>query len=193
MSSSSAGRKWTPGWSPRSSAATSARSRRRPTPAPRRRGASANWSAFTSSPAPPTTSRKFSRFAESVDAALALPLRADGRAEIAQQTLVAHHEQRLRRRLQQVEECAAGGARVDLPAVGQQLYGSSAARGLEQPMAEVLLQDAQQLVQLMDRESASAQVGEHEELEELDWRVAALGIAACFGPMRRHGGRQQTS
>ena len=41
-------------------------------------------------------------------------------------------------------------------------------------------------VQLLDREPAPAQIREHEQLEQLDGRVAPLGVAAGVGAMRRN-------
>jgi len=67
--------------------------------------------------------------------------------------------------MQQVEEVAAFGARIDLPSIRQQLNMSAAAGGLEQAHTESVSQDLENLMQLMDAEASSAEVGQHEQLE----------------------------
>src|SRR6266571_565082 len=168
--------------------------------APPPRGALASWSASTSFRGPPTISRRSSRSADLLqisDCGLQFPFpfssRAKRRAQILQQTFVSDDEQRLRRRLQQVEERAARRPRVDLPAVRQQLHRAAAARRVEETLPELLLQDPEDLVKLMDRESAAPEIGEDQQLEQLDRCVAPLRIAAGGSLVRRNGRRQQTT
>src|SRR5207247_4352112 len=56
---------------------------------------------------------------------------------------------------------------------------------------ELVFQDSQNQMELMDREAAPPQVGEHEQLEEVDRRVAPLGVAAGRRAVRRDGRRHQ--
>src|SRR5438445_5221151 len=119
--------------------------------------------------------------------------RPDRRAEILQQTLVADHEQRLARRLQQVEEPAVGAASVNLPAVGKHLHRPAAAGRVEQPLAELLLQNADDLMQLVDAEAAPSEIREHEELEQLDRRVPPLGVAPRRGAPWTHGRNEKAA
>src|SRR5215510_1949986 len=77
------------------------RSRQRPTPAPRPRAGSANSSAFTSLPGPPTTSRRCFRSAEPTDPGLsstALP-----RPQGTERQLLPDHHQSLRRAIEVIE------------------------------------------------------------------------------------------
>ena len=120
--------------------------------------------------------------------------RLDLPAQFLQQSFVADHEQRLRRRFQQVEELPLRRARVDSAAVGQQLHAAAAAGRFEQPDAELVLQDARRWREAAGIEKpALAQIGENEQLEQLDRRVAALGVSARRGSMRRNRRRQQTA
>src|ERR1700674_3332366 len=96
--------------------------------------------------------------------------------QLPEQAFVADGEQRLRRGPQQIEELSARRARVNLASVGEQLDGATTARGGEEPRSELGRQDAQDGVQLVHRESALAQIGEHQQLEELDRRIAPLGV-----------------
>ena len=61
--------------------------------------------------------------------------------------------------MQQVEELAAIGARVDITAVGQQLHASAAAGHVEQPRVETPLENFQNLMQLVNAEAASTKIG----------------------------------
>src|SRR5438552_10735300 len=129
------------------------------------RAASASSSASTSSRARRTTSRRSFRFPEKQPRFSSRPQLP---AQLLQILFVADDEQRLRRHLQQIEERAVRGAGVDVAAVGQQIDGSATAGRVEQTLAELLLEDAQDPVQLLDRESAAPQVGEDEQLEQFD-------------------------
>src|SRR5580765_6848665 len=126
--------------------------------------ASASWSACTLFRVRPTTSTRRSRSA-SAPRALARPQR---RSQLLQQPFVPDHHQRLSRRLQQVEELAALGARVDVLTIRQQLNLSTATGRLEQPCAELLAQNPDKQVQLVDGEPPSPQFCEHQQLEEFD-------------------------
>src|SRR5262245_18443890 len=86
-------------------------------------------------------------------------------AELFEQPFVADDEQRLRRCFQQVEDRALGAAGVDLAAVGQQLHRSAAPGGIEQPLAELLAQHSENLVELLDLEATPPQVGEYQQFE----------------------------
>src|SRR3989304_780739 len=57
-------------------------------------------------------------------------------AELLQQSLIAHHEQRLRRAAEQIEQLSLRGARVDFTAVGQPRQGAPPACRFEQPDSE---------------------------------------------------------
>ena len=48
-------------------------------------------------------------------------------------------------------------------------------------------------MQLLDREAAAPEIREHQQLEQLDRRVAPLGVAARVGLVRRDGRRQQAA
>ena len=48
-------------------------------------------------------------------------------------------------------------------------------------------------MQLVNRQSAPPQVGQNEELEEIDGRVAAFGITAGRRPARRNSGDHESS
>src|SRR5262245_16808415 len=106
-------------------------------PEPPLRAVWASSSACTSSRVRPTTSKRRSR---SVSTARA-PARPERRAQLLQQPFVADHHQRLPRRLEQVEELAAIGARIDILAVCQQLHLATAAGRFEQPRVELLAQN----------------------------------------------------
>src|SRR5262245_43998737 len=114
-------------------------------------------------------------------------------AQLLEQPFVADDQQGLRRCFQQVEERAAVRARVDVAAVGQELHRAASTRRLEQALAEVLAQDSQQLVELMDRKPSPPEIGENQELEKLDGRIATLSVAAGLGTMRLDGRRQEAA
>src|SRR5262249_60631768 len=93
----------------------------------------------------------------------------------------------------QVQAGAGWGARVPLAAVDEQVERLAAAGRIVQPLPELIAQNLQQLVELMDREAAVPEVGEHQQLEQLDRRVAPLGVAARRRLVRRNRRRQQTA
>src|SRR5262245_58844470 len=123
---------------------------------------SASSSAFTSSRVRPTTSSRFSQSADALRTPLASS-RAQRRTQLLQQPLVAHNQQRLRRLMQQVEEVTAISARIEIAAVGQQLHASSAASRVEQAGTEPVPEDFENLVELVDGETAAPQIGKHEQ------------------------------
>src|SRR5262245_22184757 len=116
-------------------------------PAPPRLAGLASSSAFTSFRVRPTTSKKRSRSASAPRA----PAWPERRPQFFQQPFVPDHHQRLPRRLEQVEELTAIGPRVDVLTIRQQLYFASAASGFEQPRAELVTQNPDELVQLVNR------------------------------------------
>src|SRR3954471_21542308 len=95
--------------------------------------------------------------------------------------------------MQQVEELAARRPRVDVAAVGQQLHAAAAAGRVEETDAEALFQRFQNQMELVHREAAAAKVGEHQQLEQLDGRVAALGVPAGLGFVRSNRGGHQAA
>src|SRR5712671_3619499 len=127
-------------------------------PAPPPPVASASWSAFTSFRVRPTTSKRSSRSA-STRCPLPRPPAAQRRAQFLQQPFVSHHQQRLRRLVQQVEKLAAIGAGVNVASIGEELHTSAAAGGVKQPRVEPPAQRFQNLVQLMHREAAPPEIG----------------------------------
>src|SRR5437899_8941028 len=150
---------------------------------------SASSSACTSSRVRPTTS---SRFSQSADARRPLTApRAQRRAQLLQKSFVPDDEQRLRRLMQQVEDLAAVGARVDVSTIREQLHASAAAGRVEQTDAKTAAQDFENLMELVDGEAAAAQVSEHEQLEQLDGRVTAFRVAARVRLVRGDGGRDE--
>src|SRR5436190_918362 len=70
---------------------------------------------------------------------------------------------------------------------------AGAAGGIEQPRAEAVAQRLENLVKLVDGESAPAQIGQYEKLEQLDRRVPPFGVAARVGLVRRDRGRHETA
>ena len=93
-------------------------------------------------------------------------------------SFISHDEQRLARRSQQIEELAGFGPCVDFLAVGQQRDGSAAANGVEQADAEPAAQRVEQLADLRHRQPAAPQIRQHRQLEQIDRRIPALGVAA---------------
>src|SRR5262245_3229802 len=159
-------------------------------PAPRRLAASGSSSACTSFPARPTTSKKCSRSGRSLPpsdfrlqtSSLLLHHLA---SQLLEQPFVANRQQRLRRRLEEVEELTGPGAGVDLVPVGQQFDLTAAAGGLEQTRPELVTKHAQDAVELMDREPSTPEIREREQLEQLDRRISPFGVAAGTGLVRR--------
>src|SRR5262245_47007013 len=130
----------------------------------------ASSSAFTSSRVPPTTWKRSFRSGESARLSSArcsfsLPA-AQPPAQLLQRAFVPDDQHRLSRRFQQVEKSAALRARVDLAAVGEELHGAAAARCVEEPLAEPVVENPEQHVELMDGEAAMPQVGEDDQLEQ---------------------------
>src|SRR5262245_55944568 len=171
-------------------------------PVPRRRAASASSSACTSFPARPTTSRRCSRSGRQTPDFRLPP--SDFRlqtsnfrlqtsslllhhlaSQLLEQPFVANRQQRLRRRLEEVEELTGPGAGVDLVPVGQQFDLTAAAGGLEQTRPELVTKHAQDAVELMDREPSTPEIREREQLEQLDRRISPFGVAAGTGLVRR--------
>ena len=87
--------------------------------------------------------------------------------------------------MQQVEEVAAIGARINVAAVSQQLHASSAASRIEQACPEPVPKDFENLMKLVDAETATSKIGEHEQLEQLNRRIPPFGVAAGAGLVRR--------
>src|SRR5437667_262128 len=80
--------------------------------------------------------------------------------------------------VEKIEELAPGRTRVDVSSVGQQLHRTAAARRVEQARAELFFENVQKVMQLLNREATPPQICQHEQLEEFDWRITPLGIAA---------------
>src|SRR5580765_4242082 len=150
-------------------------------PEPLPLAASASSSACTSFRVRPTTSNRRSR---SVSTPRALP-RPERRSQLLQQTFVADHHQRLSRCLEQVEEFAALGARVDVLSIRQQLHASTATGRLEQPHAELLAQNPDEQMQLVDGKPTPPQFCQNQQLEEFNRRIAAFGVTTGVGQVRR--------
>ena len=95
--------------------------------------------------------------------------------------------------MQQVEEVAVFGARVDVTAVSQQLHASTAAGCIEQASPEPVPQDFENLVELVDAETPASKICQHEQLEQLNRRVAPFGVAARVGLVGGNRRRHQSA
>ena len=72
------------------------------------------------------------------------------------------------------------GARVDVAAVGQERQRAAAADRVEQPDAELSAQRLEQHAQMRATVMPlPPQIREHQQFEQIDRRVAALGVAAA--------------
>ena len=71
-------------------------------------------------------------------------------------------------------------------AVGQQRDRPAATDGIEQADAEPPAQRVEQLPDLCHGQSVAPKIREHGQLEQIDRRIPALGVAARLGAMRGH-------
>src|SRR4029453_1851796 len=137
--------------------------------APPRRAGSANSSACTSLPGPPTTSRGFFRSAEPIDPGL--PSTPFPRRKRAQRQLLPDHHQRLRRPIE-VIELPIGSACEELIAPNEERQRPAVTNRFVEPHAEDIPQRRKEPPQPRHGEPAAAKVGEHLKFEHIERRVA---------------------
>ena len=85
------------------------------------------------------------------------------------------------------------GAQEQPAAVGQQPHFARVVERLRQPAAKVRTQRVHELFQIRRREPAAPQVGENDELDEIDRRVPALRKSAGARPPGRNRGRKDAA
>jgi hypothetical protein len=154
------------------------------TRAPPPRAAWASWSACTSFHGPPTTSRRCFRFPDfgmCAGPALAFP-----RRHRAQQQILPHHQERLRRRIQ-IEQAAILRPRIQALVADKERQRPAFSDRLVEPHAEQRAERLDERAEAWYREATVAKVGEGLQFQHVEGRVAALRVAAGLGTVRRDG------
>src|SRR5208283_2961276 len=112
------------------------------------------------------------------DGDISLACASDSGVDSLNRVAQAYGQHRLARVLQQIDHAARRILKKDVPPVGQQVILGGGANGVDQPLAELALQEADDSADLLQRESPLTQLADNGDLGQVIERIHALVAVA---------------